>query len=951
MRLPSLILLKCRKSIFKDSLRPFTPSAQKMIGKISRGLVILVFCIANLLPAYSVGAQTPVPPVNQLSAKSLLNEMTPEEKVGQLFLVTFKGTDTTSASQIYDLVSKKLIGGVVLSAANSNFPASETQITDAFKLINSIQQIRLDTAANQSSYHSIPLFIGISQEGDLFPNDQILTGLTSMPDAMAIGATWKPELAQKVGSVYGDELHRLGINLYLGPSVDVLDNSPGTRIEDLGVRTFGGDPFWVGEMGKSFIAGLHQGSEGRMVVVSKHFPGRGGSDRPADEEVATVRKSLEQLKQIELAPFFSVTSSNISPEMVTDGLSVSHIRYQGFQGNIRATTKPVSFDTTALSQLMALPQFQPWRDAGGLLVSDDLGSAAIRKFFDPSGLSFDARQVARNALLAGNDILYANNFISSGDADSYTTLVKTLEFFTQKYREDPAFAQRVDTSVERILASKFKLYPQFNASSILLPEEGISRIGTSQQVAFEVAQQAVTLISPSEADLTTVLVRPPELQERILFFTDVVSGQQCPKCPEQVSMTADAMQKAVLKLYGPQAGGQVSGGRMTSYSFADLEQMLSGADGTDTIASDIRQAAWIVFSFQKISVDRPVSLALKRFLSERPDLVRDKKLVAFAFNAPYYLDSTDISKLTAYYSVYSKIPTFIDVAARVLFQEIPPVGILPVSVPGIGYDLSKATTPNPSQVIPLTLDLPEPASTPEAQNSITVTPTQVPLFNVGDNLPIKAGVILDQNGKPVPDGTVVKFIYTLGDEKSIIQQVETETSGGIARTAFRIQNPGLLEVRVTSESAITSQILRLDVSGTGGAQVTAIAPTPIPSETVEPSPTIPPSITPEPTLSPSEIRTRSFGGWLAGLMVLIGLVLAAYQLGSRRISVRWGVRFALLTALMGSFGLVIYGLTPIGKPFPEIWNALIFSVSGGLSGSFAGWVWYQYPKWMSEKPE
>ncbi len=89
--------------------------------------------------------------------------------------------------------------------------------------------------------------------------------------------------------------------------------TPGTRNDDLGVRTFGGDPFWVGEMGKAFIAGLHQGSEGRMVVISKHFPGRGGSDRPADEEVATVRKSLEQLKQIELAPFFSVTTNTNSP--------------------------------------------------------------------------------------------------------------------------------------------------------------------------------------------------------------------------------------------------------------------------------------------------------------------------------------------------------------------------------------------------------------------------------------------------------------------------------------------------------------------------------------------------------------------------------------------------------------------------------------------------------------
>ncbi|HEX7557405.1 MAG TPA: glycoside hydrolase family 3 N-terminal domain-containing protein, partial [Leptolinea sp.] len=780
-------------------------------------LVVLIFGISNLLPVEIVNAETPTPTGNQMAAKTLVDEMTPEEKVGQLFMVTFKGTDTTTASQIYDLIVQRHVGGVMLSAANFNFPASENQIKDAYQLIHSLQKIRLDAAANQSNVHSIPLFIGISQEGDLFPNDQILTGLSAMPDAMAIGATWKPELAKKVGAVYGDELRRLGINFYLGPSLDVLDNSPGTISEDLGIRTFGGDPFWVGEMSKSFIAGLHEGSDQQMVVISKHFPGRGSSDRPADEEVATVRKSLEQLKQIELAPFFSVTGNKNPAEMITDGLSVSHIRYQGFQGNIRVTTKPVSFDATALSQLMALPQFQPWRDSGGLLVSDNLGSPAIRKFFDPTGVAFDGRQVARNALLAGNDLLYVNNFISSGDTDSYETLTKTLDFFAQKFREDPAFAQRVNASLERILSLKYKLYPQFNEQSILLSEDGLGKIGSNQAVSFEVAQQAVTLISPDDADLTTVLARPPEMKERILFLTDVVSGTQCVKCPEQVTMAVDSFQKAVLRLYGPQAGGQVSGGRLSSYSFADLDLMLNGAPNTDAMASDIRDADWIVFSFQKISSDRPVSLAMKRLLSERQDLVRNKKLVAFAFNAPYYLDSTDISKLTAYYALYSKIPSFVDVAARVLFQEIPANGILPVSVPGIGYDLIKATSPDSTQIIPLFLDLPEIPTTTVESIKKTVSPTQVPLFNVGDNLPIKTGVILDQNHKSVPDGTVTKFIFTLGDEKSIIQQVETVTTGGIARTAFRIQSAGLLEVRVISEPANTSQILRLDVSGSGGA--------------------------------------------------------------------------------------------------------------------------------------
>src|SRR6185503_4596570 len=131
---------------------------------------------------------------------------------------------------------------------------------------------------------------------------------------------------------------------------------------------------------RAYISGLHEGSDQRMVVVAKHFPGRGSSDRMPEEEVATVRKALEQLKQIELSPFFAVTNAAEALE-VADGLLVSHIRYQGFQGNIRATTRPVSFDASALPAILALPEFAACRAKGGLLVSDALGSNAVRDFY------------------------------------------------------------------------------------------------------------------------------------------------------------------------------------------------------------------------------------------------------------------------------------------------------------------------------------------------------------------------------------------------------------------------------------------------------------------------------------------------------------------------------------------------------------------------------------------
>ena len=149
------------------------------------------------------------------------------------------------------------------------------------------------------------------------------------------------------------------------------------------------------------------------------------------------------------------------------------------------------------------------------------------------------RQVARNAFLAGNDLLFVDNFVTTGDPDAYTSIVRTLEFFAQKYREDSAFAQRVDASVTRLLTLKYRLYPTFNYRSSVLPSDsGLGQINKSQAVTFDVARQAVTLISPSPAELDSVLPKAPD-REFMVFFTDTQTGKQCTHCPDIPVLAAD----------------------------------------------------------------------------------------------------------------------------------------------------------------------------------------------------------------------------------------------------------------------------------------------------------------------------------------------------------------------------------------------------------------------------
>jgi beta-N-acetylhexosaminidase len=902
-----------------------------------------------LLASQTAAAPRPVEAAqgdyNLERARQLLADMTPEERVGQLFLVSFTGSEADTDSRIHDLILDHHIGGVVLLAENDNFIEGSQSLATASALIAQLQTYEwqssqaptIDPATGgPASIQYIPLFIGITQPGGGAPGDQIMDGLTLLPDQMAIGATWDTTLAEQVGEVAGFELSRVGFNLFLGPSLDVLETPEATLGNGLGTSVFGGDPYWVAQMGQAYIRGLHTGSDGEMLVVARNFPGRGSTDRPAGEEPATVRKSLEWLKQIDLAPFFAVTGNAPDGESTTDGLLVSHIRYQGFQGNIRSTTRPVSFDSQALAQILSLPAFTSWYENGGLLVSDDLGSETVRRFYDPSGTSFLARQVARDAFLAGNDLLYLGNIRTSDLPDNYSTVLNILTFFAQKYREDTAFAQRVDAAATRILAAKYRMYDTFELNNILPPLHALDRVGSSDSITFQIARQAATLVNPDLLDLDSLIPEPPATQESIVIITDTRSVTQCSTCKTTPRLGVDDMQNAILRLYGPQAGGQVNASHLTSFTFDALPAILDGGEGNPILESSLHQADWLILNMLDAEPGETQTTLLRRFLSERQDLLRNKYVIVFAFDAPYYLDSTDISKLTAYYCLYSRSAPFMDVAVRILFQELTPEGALPVSVAGVGYDLFSALTPDPEQIITLAVDeAPAPSSTDEAAAQTTPTPA----FRVGDSVTVKTGIILDHNGHPVPDGTEVHFTLSMSGEGGQLQSMDAETIQGIARASFNIDRSGLIEVRATSDPAMTSVILQMNVSGEGFS-VTVVAPTTefYPTAT---SAVVSPPDTDETTQI--ERGIPGFAGWLIVVVILGGLAWLFYFLGKRLFTVRWGLRWGLCAIAGGLLAFTYIAMRlPGATAFVQKYQYTgIGSIAfvGALIGLIAGFVW------------
>ncbi|MBN2555983.1 MAG: hypothetical protein JXA97_08605 [Anaerolineales bacterium] len=848
-------------------------------------ILALTFVSATILP------QAEAMPRAQSNAEHILAEMTPEERVGQLFLVSYSGSDVLENEALLDLIENYHIGGVLLSRRNNNFVGAPETITHLSAQIAALQDAAyqktlmavIDQASAQPSNTAyVPLFIALAEQCGGGMYSQILEGMPEIPSAMALGATWDTNLAQDAGALLGLELESLGVNLYLGPSLDVIEEPTGASSVNLGTDSFGGDPYWVGEFGEAFIEGLHEGANGRLGVITGHFPGLGSSDRDIEEEVATIRKSLEQLQQIDLPPFFQVTSQAPGAEGgIADGLLTSHIRYQGFQGNIRATTRPISLDQQTYTQLLALEPLASWRANGGVLISDSLGSNAIRRFLDPTGQNFQAHIVARDAFLAGNDILILDNFRAPGDENQAETIRQTLEFFIQKYTEDQVFALRVDSAVLRILQLKLRIYGNVFSPVRVAPIGFEPPNASMGDVAVRTAQQAATLINPSREEIAERFSEPPELGERIVFFTDVQLQRQCSTCTASSDLSIEALEEAVLRFYGQEGARLVGAWSLQSYSFADLENYLGNSPPAgsmitvapaEDVGNAIENADWIVFSLLDSSADYYGANALKHFLDQRPDLARSKQTIAFAFDIPFALDATDISKLDVYYGLYSSTEAFIQAAARLLFLELAAPGYSPVDIDGIGYRLSEVTSPAPLQVIPLYASV----------LGSVIEEEMLPEFTIGDVVHLEAGPILDRKGNIVPDGTVVQFEIAEQSLGSTGVQLVATTLDGFSSVDFPLDRIGLHSIRVRSDPAVISEIVQINVQEDFPAIATVISPTleptisPPPAEMADTIPTQAVSDDPSEFTDPDAVEPLPIGS-IGVLIICAGMLLAAVR--------------------------------------------------------------------------
>ncbi|KAH8426914.1 putative beta-N-acetylglucosaminidase [Aspergillus melleus] len=281
------------------------------------------------------------------------------KEVGQLFAVGFHGL--TPSPEIKTLIHDHGLGGIVLFKRNVQDAAQLQALTLALQ------------EEAKAAGHEHPLFIGIDQENGLVT--RISPPIApQLPGAMALGATYDPELAYKVGAATGETLRLFGINMNYAPVCDI-NSEPLNPV--IGVRSFGDDPGFVGRFAGATARGLR---EQKVVPTVKHFPGHGDTAVDSHYGLPVIQKTRDQLEQCELRPFRRAVAEGIEAVMT------AHISLPA----LGDSNLPATLSADALNILREDMQYD------GMVVTDCLEMDGIRA-------TYGTEQGAVLALGAGSD--------------------------------------------------------------------------------------------------------------------------------------------------------------------------------------------------------------------------------------------------------------------------------------------------------------------------------------------------------------------------------------------------------------------------------------------------------------------------------------------------------------------------------------------------------------------
>lgn len=464
-----------------------------------RGATALALAVLLLGAPRAEAARRHVAPP-RLDVEKLIATMSIDDKVGQLLMIGFGGTDVTPHAATW--VRDRKVGGVALFSRN---------------IVDFEQTARFTRDLQALTDDSVPLFLALDQEGGNVV--RVKDGAMLLPGNMALGATRSPTLAYVAGQSLGIDLRLLGFNMNLAPVLDVNSNP---RNPVIGVRSYGERPDLVGELGAWYVRGQQ---EMGVVAVAKHFPGHGDTQSDSHFSMPAINVDLARLDEVELLPFRRALAAGL------DVIMTAHIALPRIAED---KTMPATLSHRVLTDIL-----RNRLGFRGVIVTDGLEMQGIVE-------RFGSGRAAVMAILAGADmpmILWT----PKKKEEVFQALVRAV-------RTGEVSVARLDESVRRILTVKAK-YGLFTRE--LEPLADVLRRRNynpiHDQVAQRIAREAVTLVR-NHANLLplrsvryrkVVVLAPPGPFGARLAREPNIQVQDVPFIPSR-ERRAQAVEKAIL---------------------------------------------------------------------------------------------------------------------------------------------------------------------------------------------------------------------------------------------------------------------------------------------------------------------------------------------------------------------------------------------------------------------
>lgn len=340
----------------------------------------------------------------------LINNMTIEEKVAQLFIITPEQLTgysrvTQAGNATKQALSDSPVGGLILFSGNLE---EETQLKQMNK---KLQEYALEL-------NGIPLFISIDEEGGSIARLGNHSGfhVTKVPDMCEIGKSKDSSQAYDAGNIIGSYLNELGFNINFAPVADVLTNPKNSVVKS---RSFGSDPDVVTDMVTAYLDGLNRNN---VYGVPKHFPGHGATEGDSHSGFVYTYKTWTELEKSDLKPFNTMIKQKVPFIMV------GHISMPEIIGD----NTPAS-----LSPKIIKDYLREKMGYEGIIITDALNMGAIEKHYS-SG------QACVMALKAGVDLLLMPKDFKT----AYEAVLKAVN-------DEDISKKVIDEAVTRILKIKF----------------------------------------------------------------------------------------------------------------------------------------------------------------------------------------------------------------------------------------------------------------------------------------------------------------------------------------------------------------------------------------------------------------------------------------------------------------------------------------------------------------